>query len=89
MPVRDFISINRCIQISVSNGDSPFVSKLTQRDCPRLTHFTAVKKRLRAAYNERKMKFRKEMFISREVMFISLDFYYMHEPKMKLKESSF
>jgi len=24
---------------SVSDGDSPFVSVLTQRDCPRLTHF--------------------------------------------------
>ena len=24
---------------SVSNGDSPFVSGLTQRDCPRLTHY--------------------------------------------------
>ena len=24
---------------SVSDGDSPFVSGLTQRDCPRLTHF--------------------------------------------------
>ncbi len=54
-----------------------------------MAHFTAVKKRREAAYNERKMKFRKEMFISREVMFISLGFYYMHEPKMKLKESSF
>ena len=25
---------------SVSDGDSPFVSMLTQRDCPHLTHFT-------------------------------------------------
>ena len=35
----------------------------------------------------RKMKFRKEMFISREVFFISLDFYYKHKPKTNLKNT--